>query len=261
MAYRRAGNGPPVLLLHGIPGSSASWLAVGERLASVADVIVPDLLGFGASVRPSGLDALHARAQAEAVADLLDDLAVGPVTVIGHDFGGPVALMLHRTDSRRVRALGLLATNTFTDTPIPFPLSTVTWPGIGSLAARALFSAPSLRMMMRQGVGAGGERPDARSAVGDRAQQRTIATIFAGSLRNLAALYAPVEAELRTVSVPGFVAWGDCDPFFPLAQGERTATAARVPLHVYEGAGHFLPDERPDAVARDVAALVARVTA
>lgn len=260
VAYRRAGSGPSVLLLHGIPGSAASWEPVATRLPDTFDVIVPDLLGFGDSNRPRSLEELHARGQAGALADLLAELGVDRVSVIGHDFGGPIALMLNAGSPGLIDGLGLLATNAFTDTPIPFPLSLTTAPLVGPLAQRALFSGPSLRMMLRQGIGRGSTPLDPRTHVGDRDQQRAIATIFAGSLTRLTELYEPVEAALDAVDVPAFVGWGDRDPFFDLAQGERTAEAIGVELHVYEGAGHFLPHERPNDVVAEIVGLVGRTS-
>jgi len=109
------------LLLHGLPGSGAGWGPVADVLSASHHVIVPDLLGFGASDRPASLEELHATAQAGAVAGLLDELDTGPVVIAAHDFGGPVALALHARRPALVAALALLATNTFTDTPIPFP--------------------------------------------------------------------------------------------------------------------------------------------
>lgn len=256
IGYHRAGTGPPLVLLHGIPGSAQTWLPVADRLFTSFDVIVADLLGFGGSSRPKpGIAGLHAAAQAVAVDALLRELQLGPAMVVGHDFGGPTALLLHALRPSALSGIGLLATNAFTDTPIPFPLSMVTWPVFGTPARRALFSAVSLRMMLRQGRGPGSPVLDPREHLGDRDQRRAIATIFAGSLTNLAALYGPVEDELSRLSVPVFVGWGDSDPFFPLAQGERTAAAVGAELRVYRGAGHFLPQERPADVAADIAAL------
>lgn len=256
IAYRRAGSGPPVVLLHGIPGSGAAWELTASELPETIDVIVPDLLGFGASARPRSLDDLHASAQAKALVALLDELDLQSATVIGHDFGGPVALMLASIEPTAIGRLGLLATNTFTDTPIPFPLSLVNLPLLGPVAQRGLFSKPSLRVMLRQGVGPGNAVPTTQTHLGDRGQQRAIATIFAGSLTRLSELYGPVEAVLHQIEVPAYVGWGDSDPFFDVAQGERTAAALGVVLRVYEGAGHFLPHERPVDVADDILALV-----
>ncbi|HKI42923.1 MAG TPA: alpha/beta hydrolase [Mycobacterium sp.] len=257
LGYRRMGSGQPLVLLHGIPGSAATWAQVVEQLPRGTEVIVPDLLGFGRSDRPRELDALHAVAQANVLGSLLDELRITHATVIGHDFGGPVSIMLSATRPDLVAAIGLFATNAFTDTPIPFPLSMVNWPFIGAPAQRVLFCGPSLRMLLRQGVGSAGPQLDPAVHLGDSAQQAAIATIFAGSLTNLARLYEPVEAQLHALRVPTLVGWGDCDPLFSVAQGHRTADAAGAELRLYPGAGHFLPQERPAELAADIGALVA----
>jgi pimeloyl-ACP methyl ester carboxylesterase len=165
--------------------------------------------------------------------------------------------MLVAQQPSKVVGLGLLATNTFTDTPIPFPLSATTWPLVGRIARKALFSPASLRMMLRRGVGTPRVLLDPTEHVGDSDQARAIAAIFEVSLARLADLYGPVERALRSVAVPSFVAWGDCDPFFSIEQGRRTADA--IPesrFEVLPGAGHFLPAERPDRVAALIDELV-----
>lgn len=261
LGYRRMGGGQPVVLLHGIPGSGATWAPVVEALPDGFDVIVPDLLGFGGSERPRGLDDLHAVAQAAAVAALLDELHLTGAVVVGHDFGGPVAVMLTAARADLVAAIGLFATNTFPDTPIPFPLSTVNWPVVGAAAQRVLFCGLSLRMLLRQAVGPGGPHLDPAVHLGDSAQQAAIATIFAGSLTGLARLYEPVEAQLRSLDIPAVVGWGDRDPLFSVEQGRRTADAAGVDLRLYSGAGHFLPQERPADVAADIVILASAASA
>lgn len=262
MAYRRGGTGPTVVLLHGIPGQARAWKRVHAELEGPFDVVVPDLIGFGDSDRPSKpeIDNVGPAAQAAGVAALLDELTVRRATVVGHDFGAPVSVLLAATRPDLVGALSLLAGNTFPDTPIPFPLSLTTAPVIGDLFSRLLFSAPSLTLMLRQGTGPGSAPPDAGVYLGDRDQRRTIATIFSGALTRLAELYSPVAAALEDLDVPVLVGWGDRDPFFPLYQGERTAAAANARLHVFHGAGHFLPHERPVEVAREVAAFATGVS-
>lgn len=256
LSIQDVGSGAAVVLLHGIPGSASSWAPVAALLASGYRVLVPDLIGFGDSARGTEVDQLHAKGQAGALLLALDALGIGKATFVGHDFGGPVALSLWARAPERVESLGLLATNAFTDTPIPFPLSATTWPVVGRPARAALFSAPSLRMMLRQGVGEPRVDIDATAAVGDRAQARAIATIFAASLTRLAELYGPIERTLPTVSVPAFVAWGDRDPFFSVEQGRRTARAiSGARFELLDRAGHFLPEERPG----EVAALIARL--
>lgn len=255
LAFRRSGAGAAVLLLHGIPGSGRCWDQVAALVSGRADVLVPDLLGFGDSARPTELNILHAVGQAEALSDALGELGVTEATVVGHDFGGPVALSLTAFRPDLIIGLGLLATNTFRDTPIPIPLSLVTWPVVGRVMAPALFSRASLAMMLRTGSGQG-THLDRAAYLGDSRQVAAIRTLFEGSLRQLDLLYRPVEQALESWSGPTFVAWGDRDPFFSVQQGERTAAAAGASLILYAGAGHYLPDERPEQVAAGVLALL-----
>lgn len=260
LAITETGEGPPVVLVHGIPGSGATWQEVAARLAGSFRVFVPDLLGFGASSRPTAPAMLMADHQAAALAIALDLLGVVPAAVVGHDFGGPVALLLAAARPERVVQLGLFSTNAFADTPIPFPLSAVRWPAVGTVARRLLFARPAQRAMLRAGTGRGSSRLDPTRYLGDTGQSQAVATIFSSSLRDLAERYQPVEQSLRNLAVPALVGWGDRDPFFPVAQGERTAGACGARFRLYPGAGHFLPEERAPAVAEDLARLCDRAT-
>ena len=178
--------------------------------------------------------------------------------MVAHDFGGPVAAHLLALAPSRVSALALFATNAFPDTPVPFPLSLVRVPLLGPLAARMLFSRRSLAMMVRRGVGDPGTRLDVDTYLGSKHQRAAIASVFEMSLRRLGELYAPVERALATACVPALVGWGDRDPFFPVAIGRRTAELLpEARFRLYQGAGHFLPDERPDELTADVLALAA----
>lgn len=244
-----SGSGDPIVLLHGVPGSSAVWHDVRERLVADHRVVVADLLGFGDSDRPTAVEDLWTTAQADALETALDAVGLERAVVVGHDFGGPVALRLAASAPERVAAVGLLAANVFADTPVPPPISAVRWPIVGGVAGRVLFSGPSLRLMLRKGASTA---LDAGVWLGDEGQRRSIATVFAHALRHLDA-FAAVEADLRALEAPVSVLWGDADPFFAVDQAQRTADAARrADVTVLEDAGHFLPAERPDAVA-DVA--------
>jgi pimeloyl-ACP methyl ester carboxylesterase len=256
LSYFRVGQGHPLLLLHGIPGSAATWFRVASELSGTAELIVPDLLGFGASARRRGVDALHAAAQADALSGLVDEQGFQSFAVAGHDFGGPVALLLHARHPKRVSHLALFATNAFADAPIPFPLSLAARPVLEKFAAPVLFSRVSLRAMLRIGMGTPRIAIEPAAYLGDASQVESIQTVFAGSLSRLQELYAPVEAQLASVTVPCLVGWGSADPFFSVAHGERTARALGVPLRLYPGAGHFLPAERPYEIAADLGKLL-----
>jgi pimeloyl-ACP methyl ester carboxylesterase len=254
---RRDGDRGTVVLVHGIPGGARAWHNVAAALPEEVGVIIPDLLGFGESASPveATIDTLGPVPQAQALEDLADEIGVRDAVFVGHDFGGPTSILLAERRPDLVSRLFVLAANTFPDTPIPFPLSLTTVPVVGGLAGRALFSRASLTMMLRRGVGAG-PPPDAATYIGHRQQQRAIAAIFSGALRRLRELYTPVETALRGLEMPVVVGWGDKDPFFGLAQGSRTAEAAGGELRVFAGAGHFLPHERPEEVAREIEKLL-----
>lgn len=259
VAVRSAGAGPRVLLLHGIPGSGGVWGGVASRLvARGQSVLVPDLLGFGGSDRPTALEALWIDAQATALATVLEQSGEAPMLVAGHDYGAPVAVTLARRRPDLVRGLVLAAGNLLTDTPIPPPLRAVLLPVAGPLLARLVFSALSLRLMLWAGSGRPRPRLNRAAYLGDRAQVRAIGTLFQGALAGLATRYAPVEAALPVLGRPSVVVWGDRDPFFPLEEGQRVARAAGADLIVAPGAGHFLPAERPDVFIDAVDRLARR---
>ena len=257
VTVRVTGSGPDVLLIHGIPGSGHVWDRVAARLVERNRVLVPDLVGFGDSSRSRDAERIWAGGQRDALLRVLDHLGVEQAAIVGHDFGGQVALLLSAARPHLPTHLVLAATNAFPDTPIPFPLSAVTWPLIGPVAERIVLSGRALSATLRLGVGRPKVRLDPEVYLADGEQRRVIRTIFATSLRGIGERYGPIEEGLASIDVPTLVLWGDRDPFFPVAQGRRIAeaiTGAR--FAVFEGAGHFLPEERPEAFADEVASLI-----
>jgi pimeloyl-ACP methyl ester carboxylesterase len=107
LAYDRTGHGPPVVLLHGWPGGRTDYRLIPPLLADAADVVVPDLRGFGESdkqlVAPD--EGYSADAQARSVTGLLDELGLGPVVLAGYDIGSRIAQTIARRSPERVRAL------------------------------------------------------------------------------------------------------------------------------------------------------------
>src|SRR3954469_21692921 len=107
-AYRIAGSGPAVLLLHGIGDSSASWVPLMRPLAERYTVIAPDLLGHGESAKPRA--DYSVAAYANGMRDLLTMLDVERVTVVGHSLGGGVAAQFAYQYPERCERLVLVAT-------------------------------------------------------------------------------------------------------------------------------------------------------
>jgi pimeloyl-ACP methyl ester carboxylesterase len=105
--YREAGAGEPIVLLHCSSGSSGAWAPVMNHFGQDYRVLAPDLLGYGRSA-PWPRDAVLAPdAELGAVAALLD-IAGRPVHVVGHSYGGTVALNAARRFSRQVASLTLI---------------------------------------------------------------------------------------------------------------------------------------------------------
>jgi pimeloyl-ACP methyl ester carboxylesterase len=108
MRYLRAGQGPPLLLLHGLLGYSFSWRFVIPEFAPVATVYAVDMLGTGFSERPSNLDA-SLRGSAERLLHFLDETRLQEVDLIATSHGGAVAMRAAAIATERVRRLILVA--------------------------------------------------------------------------------------------------------------------------------------------------------
>ena len=112
LTYDEYGSGPVVVLIHGSPGSSKSWLRVGERLATNFRIIAPNLPGYGGSdPRPSDVvsDTAWVARQIESLLETIGE----PVVLAGHSYGGNVALTVAMHDAlehrHRANARGNLA--------------------------------------------------------------------------------------------------------------------------------------------------------
>src|SRR6059036_2121988 len=110
LAVRDEGAGPPVLLLHGFPDSSALWRhQIPALTAAGFRVVAPDLRGFGASEKPAEVGAYRVgRSVADMVA-LLDALDIAQARVVGHDWGAGVAWALASFVPERVERLVALS--------------------------------------------------------------------------------------------------------------------------------------------------------
>src|SRR3954471_19050042 len=90
--FHRAGDGPLLVLLHGIASTADTWSPVAEALAARHTVIAPDLLGHGDSAKPRGDYSLGA--YASGVRDLMIALEIDSATFVGHSLGGGVTMQL-----------------------------------------------------------------------------------------------------------------------------------------------------------------------
>ncbi len=105
--YRMAGNGPPVVLIHGMVNSSVHWEPVALRLAEDHTVIAPDLIGHGDSAAVRGDYSLGAHASS--IRDLLAALGVERATIVGHSLGGGIAMQFFYQFPQRTERLALIS--------------------------------------------------------------------------------------------------------------------------------------------------------
>jgi pimeloyl-ACP methyl ester carboxylesterase len=257
IAYDQYGDGrTSLLLLHGIPGWRGNWAGVAALLGPGYRVVVPDLMGFGESGPAPGEN--HAAGQSRALAHLLDALGLESVHLAGFDFGGPIAVTLLRDHPSRVRSLALLATNVFPDTPVPLPLRIARVPIAGEVAFRIMMGRTGQRMLWIPATRNRRAFPWSRYRRVLQFPRGVASTreIFLQSLRHLDRLYCPIAEHLPRITVPATVMWGTADPFFPVSVGRRTAAAIPGARYVeIPNCGHFVPEEQPDLVARELARL------
>jgi pimeloyl-ACP methyl ester carboxylesterase len=248
VTYRMSGAGPPVVLVHGIAGSSTTWRAVMPALAEHYTVIAPDLLGHGHSAKPRG--DYSPGAYASGVRDLLTVLDQERCTVIGHSLGGGVAMQFAYQFPERAERLVLVASGGLGKEVSPL-LKAVTIPG-------AEYVLPLLlhRRIKDAGQWPGsvarrfGWRPSdtlaelwrSYSTLTDRhGQQAFIHTVR--SVIDVAGQRVSAHDRLYlAAALPTLIVWGDRDRIIPVSHAYRAAEA--IPgarLEILEGAGHFLP--------------------
>ena len=105
--YRIAGDGPPVVLIHGMVNSSKHWEQVALQLADRYTVVAPDLLGHGDSAAVRGDYSLGAHACS--IRDLLTTIGIDRATVVGHSLGGGIAMQFFYQFPQRVERLALIS--------------------------------------------------------------------------------------------------------------------------------------------------------
>ncbi|SFI64806.1 alpha/beta fold hydrolase [Albimonas pacifica] len=263
-----AGEGPPIVLIHGLGGSLRNWTyAVSERLADRHRVISIDRPGCGYSER-AGDDHAALSTQARMIADFLDAEKIAKPLVVGHSLGGAVTLTLALEHPEKISGFALVAPLThpvskppeaFAGLAVRSPLMrralawTVAVPLAKKYAARTLAMVfapePAPEDFVIRGGGVLGLRP--RAFVATSAD-------FAAS-----AGIAELAPKWEAIALPGGVLYGDEDALLDhREQGE--ALVARLPhleWTVLEGRGHMLPITAPDETAAFIRRMAERAFA
>ncbi len=257
VTYRRAGQGPALVLLHGIASSSATWDKVIDPLAERFTVIAPDLLGHGLSAKPRGDYSLGA--YASGVRDLLVALGIDSATVVGHSLGGGVAMQFAYQHPEKVDRMVLVGSGGL-GREVHLVLRASTLPGAG-LALPLLNSKPVRDVV--EGVSGALARVGLRPSRDVVEIGRGIATLARSDTRSafLHTSRAIMEPGGQRVSaadrlylaehLPTLLIWGERDSLIPVAHGR--AAAELIPgsmLIVYPKAGHYPHRDEPAAFAK-----------
>ncbi|MFK7917606.1 MAG: alpha/beta fold hydrolase [Ilumatobacter sp.] len=257
VGYRRVGMGSDetILLIHGLAGSSKTWDAVIDELAEEYDVIAPDLLGHGESAKPRGDYSLGAFASG--LRDMLAMLDVKSVTVVGHSFGGGVAMQLAYQFPHLIDRLVLVGSGGLGREVSPL-LRMLALPGAEYLMPLGI---PKLVVDRANDVGRFLGRRNIRSErLGE--MWRAYASLAGAENRQafVKTMRGVIEPGGQTVSatdrlylaarVPMMIVWGDKDAVIPMEHGVRAHESIdNSRLEVLEGVGHFPHVEAPEVFA------------
>lgn len=262
-AYRLVGEGPPLLLIHGISDESSSWMPVLAALAERFTVIAPDLLGHGASDKPRA--DYSVAAFSNGMRDLLDVLDFERVTVVGHSLGGGVAAQLTYQYPERVDRLVLVSTGGVGREVSPVlraaaaPLSEVGMvplmvPGANEVVGVALYVLGLLGLDLGRDAG---EVSRVLRGMPDRRRRRAFGRTLRAVVDRHGQLVTMLDRAYLAESMPVMLMWGDHDGIIPVEHAYRAhAVMPASRLSIYEGAGHFPHHADPDRFVSELVAFV-----
>jgi pimeloyl-ACP methyl ester carboxylesterase len=254
-----AGEGPPILMLHGWPQHWWIWRKVIPALAVERRVICPDLRGFGWSEAPAGRYELSGFA-ADARA-LLDALELEQVDLVGHDWGGYAGFLLCLDAPERVRKyLALGVSHPWFEPPAPSPAmlrrisyqAILATPGLGTTLLR--HQPGFVKLVLQKGAHPTmrwSEEELDRYAESFRSRDHALASshLYRSFLTRELPRLRKGHYRSRRSSVPTLLLAGEADPVArgPVIEGfEPYADDMR--LETVERCGHFVAEERPDVV-------------
>jgi pimeloyl-ACP methyl ester carboxylesterase len=276
IAYRREGKGGPVLLIHGSPGDHNEYSKVIPLLADSADVIAPDLRGFGKSDKHrSAAEAYSRDGQARAMIALLEELHLTNVVVCGYDIGAFTAQTVARMRPDLVKSLVLCP-------PVPGAGTRM----LDNAALREFWHATLYQTELVERM-IDGNPSIIRSILNYNLEHWSGPgyRFDEGFLDHMVEIYSAPGAFIAGISwfrhktgnpivasateqtpsrearlkKPVSILWPENDPLFPTAWSDRLGDFfADYSLQFIKGVGHFTPVEAPEIFARAVIELLKR---
>jgi pimeloyl-ACP methyl ester carboxylesterase len=256
--YAQLGNGPVLLLIHGMGGTFENWQAVIEPLARHHTVVAPDLPGHGSSAPGAGDYSLGALAVG--LRDLLIGLGHERATLVGHSLGGGIAMQFAYHFPEITERLVLVSSGGLGPEVSPV-LRAAALPGADLFIAATAGPGRTVGSAVARGLAAVGLRPNSDVAEVLRGYSSLTdpdrRAAFLATLRSVIGTGGQrVHAGDRLYlaeGMPVLIIWGARDPIIPLHHGENAHEA--IPgsrLEIFEGVGHLPQLEAP---GRFIAAL------
>jgi pimeloyl-ACP methyl ester carboxylesterase len=254
-AFRIAGSGPALLLIHGIGDNSTTWSTVQSKLAQRFTVIAPDLLGHGQSDKPRADYSIAA--YANGMRDLLGVLDIEKVTVVGHSLGGGVAMQFAYQFPQMVDRLILIGAGGVTkDVNIALRVASLPLGGEALALLRLPFVLPAMQAVGRLAGGlvgttaVGRDLPDVLRILRDLPEP-TASAAFTRTLRAVVDWRGQVVTMLDrcylTESVPVQLIWGEQDVVIPVSHALMAHSAMPgSQLEIFKKSGHFPFHDDPD---------------
>jgi pimeloyl-ACP methyl ester carboxylesterase len=256
MAFRRAGEGETILLIHGITNSCQSWEPAMRHLAREYDVIAPDLPGHGDSDRQRGDHSIGAHACM--VRDLMHVLEIDRATVVGHSLGGGIAMQFayqfpEMTERLAVVSSGGLGRDvSFLIRSAALPFAEQVLP---LLTARRLVGATSAvaGTLARLGLHPGADLAEIARGIASLGDTERRAAFVRTARSVMSPFGQRVTANDRlylAAGTPTLIVWGDRDPIIPVEHAH--GAHSRLPharLEIFEGSGHFPQLDDPQRFA------------
>ena len=252
LAYTDLGDGPPIVFLHGNPTSARLYRHLLRDLAADYRCIAPDYLGFGRSAAPTDFS-YRPPAHAVLVERLLRSLDLSNLTLVLHDWGGPIGLAYALRHPDTVRRLVLMNTWAWplTHRPLLQAASRLLATPLGRLAVEHGNAFARVLMPMTTGADGPHEWIADYTAALDTPPRRHACWAFARALRPEANWLRALWTRRHPLQdCPALLCWGMADPAFGTERCLRRwrATLPTATVRRYPSVGHYVPEERGPAL-------------